>query len=251
MAFFQMDFLSHALGQAVCVNIILPEKREQEGFKTLWLLHGLSDDHTAWMRYTSIERYARDYGIGVVMPCVDRSWYTDTAYGKQYFTFLTKELPEMMAYYFKGYSPAREDNFIMGNSMGGYGALKAALTYPEQYGFCASFSGSVDITRKNLSYNLEEWRSIFGFDLESASQLEGTKHDVFALAKEAKDFPYLYMWCGSEDRLLEGNRQFAALLSQRNVPHTFIISEGHHTWDCWDVQLQNALAFWREQTENN
>jgi len=129
MAFLQLDFRSASLGQAVLVNILLPEEKEEVKFKTLWLLHGLSDDYSAWMRYTSVERYAEQHEIAVVMPCVDRSWYTDTAYGKKYFTFITEELPQKIAYYFKGYSKAREDNIIMGLSMGGYGALKNALDF--------------------------------------------------------------------------------------------------------------------------
>lgn len=246
MAFLEMNFKSAALSQTVVVNIILPEKKEQAKFKTLWLLHGLSDNHTGWMRYTSIERYARELGMAVVMPDVDRSWYTDTAYGKKYFTFITQELPQMMAGYFKGYSAAREDNLIIGLSMGGYGALKATLTYPEKYGFCASLSGSLDITRKNRPYNLEEWRGIFGYDLQSADELAGTKHDLFALAGQSKELPHIYMWCGTEDSLVNINKAFSAHLRDLGIAHTFNTSEGNHSWKYWDMHLQNALAFWKE-----
>jgi S-formylglutathione hydrolase FrmB len=179
------------------------------------------------------------------MPCVDRSWYTDTAYGKKYFTFITEELPAKMAHFFKGYSSAREDNLTMGLSMGGYGAVKSALTCPEKYGFCASLSGSLDITRKNRPYDLDEWRSIFGFDLKSAAELEGTKHDLFALAGEAKDFPYIYMWCGTEDPLIEANSNFSSHLTALGIAHTFETSEGNHSWKYWDLHIQNALAYWK------
>ena len=243
MAFLQLTFRSAALGQAVSVNILVPEKKEGN-FKTLWLLHGLTDDQNSWMRYTSVERYAEQYELAVVMPCADRSWYTDTAYGKKYFTFITEELPSKMAHFFKGYSRAREDNLVMGLSMGGYGAVKAALTYPERYGFCASFSGALDITRKNRPCNLEEWRSIFGFDLKNPAELEGTKHDLFALANGVKNPPFIYMWCGTEDVLIETNEQFSAHLTDLGIEHTFLSSEGRHSWKYWDVQLQNALACW-------
>lgn len=246
MAFLQMDFKSAALSQSVSVNVLLPEEKERTKYKTLWLLHGLSDDHTAWMRYTSVERYAREHGLAVVMPCVDRSWYTDTAYGKKYFTFVTQELPQRIAQYFKGYSDKREDNLIIGLSMGGYGALKAALTYPEKYGFCASLSGSLDITRKNRTYNLEEWRSIFGFELKSADELEGTEHDLFALAEKGENLPYIYTWCGTEDSLIDINKAFSKHLSDLKIKHTFTSSEGNHSWKYWDMHLKNALDFWRE-----
>lgn len=247
MAFLQIDFFSEALSQTACVNVILPENTNKTEFKTLWLLHGRTDDHTAWMRYSAVERYAREHSIAVVMPCVDRSWYTDTAYGKKYFTYVTEELPEKMAQHFKGYSSKREHNIIIGLSMGGYGALKAALTYPERYCFCASFSGSLDITRKNRPYNLSEWRSIFGLDLESAEELSGTKHDLFHLAKSGLDFPFIYMWCGTEDDLLDINRQFSAHLDSLSVKHTFAFSEGDHSWKWWDMHLENALKYFDNQ----
>lgn len=250
MAFLQLKFRSAALMQDVSVNILLPEKKEGS-FKTLWLLHGLKGDQDAWMRYSSVERYAERYELAVVMPCVGRSWYTDTAYGKKCFTFVTEELPAQMAYFFKGYSRAREDNLVMGLSMGGYGAVKAALTYPENYGFCASFSGSLDITRKNRPYDLAEWRSIFGFDLKSAAELEGTKHDLFAIAKETKNPPFIYMWCGTEDALIEANKQFSTHLSDLGIEHTFRYSEGNHTWKYWDAQLKNALACWKAYMDRN
>ena len=97
--FLQMNFYSKELGKAAGVNVIIPDKRynSEKPYKTLWLLHGLTDDHTAWMRFSSIERYANEWGIAVVMPGVDRSWYTNTAYGVNYFNFVAKELPEVLA----------------------------------------------------------------------------------------------------------------------------------------------------------
>lgn len=246
MAFLQLDYRSAALGQNVCVNIILP-KKEVSVFKTLWLLHGHSGDHNDWMRFSAVERYARDLELAVVMPGTDSTWYTDTVYGKKYFTFITEELPALMAGYFKGYSAAREDNLIIGLSMGGYGALKAALTCPEKYHFCASLSGSVDITRKNNPYNLDEWRSIFGFGLQSADELEGTKHDLFALAKSQKNFPYIYMWCGTEDKLIEPNNRLHAHLNNLGIAHEYHTSEGNHSWKYWDMHIQNALSCWKNK----
>lgn len=245
MIFMQLELKSTALGQATAVNILLPEK--QDSFKTLWLLHGRSDDQSAWMRYTSLERYATEQQLAVVMPNADRSWYTDTAYGKQYFTYITQELPEMLSKLFKGYSPAREDNWIMGLSMGGYGALKAALTYPEKYSFCASFSGALDITRKNLPCDLAEWRSIFGFDLESARELAGTQHDLLTLAGQTDAPPYIYMWCGMQDRQLYANEEFSARLTQLGIPHRYETSEGNHTWKYWDEQLKTVLTLIKNQ----
>ena len=139
MAFFEMRYHSDTLKTGVSVNVILPQKcttligmttEGMENYKTLYLLHGLSDDQSIWMRRTSIERYAAEHGIAVVMPSVGRSWYTDTAYGANYFTFITKELPKVCRGFFKGMSDKREDTLIAGLSMGGIRCAESSHVLP-------------------------------------------------------------------------------------------------------------------------
>ncbi len=253
MAYFEMHVRSKVLEMQVTVNVILPEDTSSKGpagapegtYKTLYLLHGLSDDHTAWMRNTSIARYARDHGIAVVMPAVVRSWYTDTAYGSKYFTFVAEELPRLCRSYFKGMSDKREDNFVAGLSMGGYGALKMALTYPERFGGCASLSGALDITYYHKYYDMNEWRGNFGFDITDGSTIKDSENDVFALARrnreQGKPFPKIYMWCGTDDSLIDDNRRYKALLEELSVDFAYDESEGDHSWKWWDMHIQPAL----------
>ena len=247
MALFEMHYKSEALKSNVTVNVILPEypKNEEKGLKVLYLLHGLSGDCYDWIRYTSIERYAKSHGIAVVMPSDGRSWYTDTAYGANYFTFVADELPRVCRSYFKGMSGAREDTYVGGLSMGGYGALKLAVTYPERYAGCISLSGSLDITRKGRTYILEEWRGNFGFDIENAAALEGGDFDLFELTRraagEGKKFPKLYLWCGTEEVLVNVNREYRELLDTIGAEYVYTESEGDHTWKWWDKHIQPAL----------
>jgi S-formylglutathione hydrolase FrmB len=247
MAHFEMQYASRALGMEVSVKVILPEFLKTGGasYKTLYLLHGLSGDHTSWTRYTAIERYAREQDIAVVMPAVGRSWYADTAYGAKYFTFVAEELPAACRGFFKGISDRREDTFVGGLSMGGYGALKLAMTYPERYGGCIALSGSLDVTRRGRPYSLEEWRGNFGYEIESAEALEGGDNDLFALAArnaaEGREFPALYLWCGTEDTLLAVNRRYSAHLTALGVPHVYTESEGDHSWRWWDHHIDLAL----------
>lgn len=245
MAFLEMTYRSAVMQQDVTVNVLLPTVAEGKTYKTLYLLHGLKNDRSSWMRKSSIERYADKYGIAVVMPGVGRSWYTDTADGQPYFTFVTEELPRVCKNYFKGMSDKREDTLVAGFSMGGYGAIKAALCRPETFGACASLSGSIDIASKERQICLDEWRGIFGFDLKSAEDLRGTKHDLFALAKKNYEngtpFPKLYMWCGTEDSLVGANRKFHEMLNSMNVEHVYEESEGDHSWPYWDLHIQTAL----------
>jgi len=251
MAFFEMMFKSEALNMSVSVNVIIPETAkkysEHKTYKTLYLLHGLSDDHTAWTRKSSIERYAADKGIAVVMPAGGRSWYTDTAYGENYFTFVAEELPRTVRGFFKGMSDKREDNLIAGLSMGGYGAVKIALTHPESFYGCAALSGALDISARGYKRFLPEWQGIFGFDLKQVEDLKGSKHDVFAIAEKNKadgvKFPKLFMWCGEQDTLIEDNNRFDALLNELDVDHVYRTSEGDHTWRWWDMHIQSALDY--------
>ena len=243
--FLEMNYKSEALGKDTTLNVIIPQNKEN--YKTLWLLHGLSGDHTAWIRNTNIERYAKKYGIAVVMPNADRSRYTNTAYGAKYFDFIADELPKLCRETFRGMSDRCEDNIIAGLSMGGYGSLKFALSRPEQYGACISLSGSMDITRKGRTCPLDEWKSIFDFTIEDPLTLEGTEHDLFALAekckKENKPIPRIYMWCRLQDYLLNVNYQFDSHLTSLDIPHEFKMSEGDHSWKWWDLHIQNALAW--------
>lgn len=256
MAFLQMNYHSDALKMGVSVNVILPEKAKTmigmaanggNTYRTLYLLHGLSDDQTIWMRRTSIERYAAEYNVAVVMPCVARSWYTDTAYGAKYLTFVAEELPSVCRAYFRGMSDRREDTFVAGLSMGGYGAVKVALTHPETFCGCGSLSGALDISDDTRNRPIDEWRGIAGFDMNSVTELKGTKHDVFALAKQlveaGKPFPKLYMWCGEQDTLLAQNDRFHAYLNDLGVEHLYETSEGDHSWRWWDLHVQDAMKY--------
>ena len=107
MAFIQLHIYSEALGMQTTVNMLLPQKNtmgeigvngavNHENYKSLYLLHGLSDDQTIWMRRTSIERYANEYGICVIMPFGGRSFYFDQQNGEKYYTYIP-ETEEVMS----------------------------------------------------------------------------------------------------------------------------------------------------------
>ena len=155
MALITCDFFSESLEVGTSMTVVLPQTTEEQigvssvdvsehGVPVLYLLHGLSDDHTAWLRYTSIERYATARGLAVVMPAVHRSFYADEAHGHAYWQFVSEELPAIVAAFFR-LSERREDTFVAGLSMGGYGALKLGLHHPERFAAVASLSGAVDV----------------------------------------------------------------------------------------------------------
>jgi len=145
VALLQIDHVSEKVGVNLPLNVILPDDLARGGKaleerKVLYLLHGLSDDASAWPRYTNIEILAREHGLVVVMPSAGRSFYADMANGQAYFSYITEELPAWLAAIFR-ISSARENTYIAGLSMGGYGAFKAAFLRPDLYTAACSLSG--------------------------------------------------------------------------------------------------------------
>lgn len=253
MALMHVDFFSNVLGMCTQMDVILPQQTTgqigMEGtagstFPTLYLLHGMSDDQTIWQRRTSIERYVSDLGIAVVMPTTHLAWYTDTQYGYRYFDYISRELPEICRSFFKGMSDRREDTFVAGLSMGGYGAMKLGLRASETFSAAASLSGALDAsafaTRKNVK-TAAFWEGIFG-DLD---QIPGSDNDLFALAEtlkaSGKPLPKLFMWCGTEDSLYPQNTKMRDHLNALGYDLTYTETPGDHQWKYWDREIQNVL----------
>ena len=251
MALIHCDFFSESLRISTSMYVILPQnttaqigmegKVKKQLHPTLLLLHGLSDDHSIWLRRTSIERYVASLGLAVVMPAVNRSFYTDMAYGQKYWTFISEELPEIARSFFP-LSSAREDNFVAGLSMGGYGAFKLALRQPLKFAAAASLSGSMNIT--TLSERLpSEIELIFG----DYNKISGSENDLFHLAKKlaASDGqkPMLYQCCGTEDSLYKDNIDFMQHCKNLKLEHTFEEEPGIHEWGYWDKKIQRVLEW--------
>ena len=202
---------------------------------------GLSDDDTIWTRRTSIEQYVASLGLAVVMPQMHHSFYTDMKYGNRYWTFLTEELPAAARSFFP-LSHAREDNFVAGLSMGGYGAFKWALSRPEQFGTVASLSGVMDIAAARKSpIRSRVFDLVFGDD-----EIAGTEHDLFALIEQSQNAsqkPKLYQCCGTEDFLYEDNIRFKEAGEKTAYELTAQVETGEHEWGYWDRKIQNVLSW--------
>jgi putative tributyrin esterase len=251
----EVNFMSETLGLLSSMYILLPQRKLAETkskrapkYLTLFLLHGHSDDHTAWQRWTSIERYVEGLNLAVVMPAVHLSFYNDMAHGGNYWQFISEEVPAVVRDLFP-LSSDRKDNFVAGLSMGGYGAFKLALTHPQRYAAAASLSGALDIravtsprSDRNNKIWLAEMRTVFG-DL---SKVPGSKHDLITLAKKvttASIKPRLYQCCGTEDMLHADNIRFRDAARKLPLDLTYEDGPGEHNWAYWDMMIQNVLAW--------
>lgn len=260
MGFFQVNFFSPALCFNTDINVFIPTPNSDEilnhkrsdylydgaKFQVLYLLHGAYGDDTDWMRLTSIEKYAQEHKLAVIMPSASNSFYQNMYRGSDYLTYLTEELPEFAASMFP-ISRKRENTFVAGLSMGGYGAVKLAFEKPEQYAACASLSGAIDILSvigqiKNGDIDGPfRWDSIF----ERGMDIEGTDADIFALIRRRKEegrtLPKVFQSCGTEDFIYLPNVEAHKKLVELGVDLTYEEHPGIHDWDYWDTHMKRVL----------
>ena len=240
MSYLRCEYASEQLKMNTSLILLLPDKAELSRVPVIYLLHGLTDNCTGWTRFSSVERYAREHGAAVVMPEVQRSFYTDMYQGVSYFSYVRDEVPEFCRRTF-GLSDRREQNFIMGLSMGGYGALKCALTVPERYAGCAAFSAVTDLPgriRRAPRCEQMEFAAIFEDPFAIPPEC-----DLFQLAQQAdpQNLPKLLLTCGEQDSLYPDNQRFASLLAERGIRAPFRHWEGDHCWVFWDRSLAMAM----------
>ena len=240
MAHLRCDVKSNVMGMTTSLEVVLPDAGRMKDAPVVYLLHGLSDNCSNWSRFTSVERYAEEKGAAVIMPEVQRSFYADMALGIDYFSYVQQELPEICGRLF-GLSTRREKNYVMGLSMGGYGALKCALTAPKQYAGCAAFSAAIEM-EKRIQY--AEGR--LARELQAVMGPEGKvppEMSLQALLQKRKgaQLPKFFVTCGEQDALYAENVRFMDELKKKGAAVRFEHWEGNHQWEVWDKSVRMAL----------
>lgn len=241
--------ISKMMGRDMPYRIIVPVgyANSTERYPVLYLLHGLTGHFNNWTDKTKIAEYAAAQKLLIVTPEGDNGWYTDSATvpKDKYESYIVKELIPEIDKKFRTFAD-RDHRAIAGLSMGGYGAIKLGLKYPEMFVLSGSFSGALgaaSITEKQVPGAIgRSIDAIFGpvnTELRKAS-------DPFDMIRQAttekiKNFPFLYIDCGTEDFLFSTNRDFVALLLEKKVPHEFRQLPGGHTWTYWNTQVEEFL----------
>ena len=260
MALLRCDFFAETLGLSTSMTVILPQETSRqigmsgsvsEDVPVLYLLHGLSDDDTIWSRRTSIERYVAPLGIAVVMPQVHQSFYSDEVHGLPFWTFLTEELPDLVHGFFRT-STRREDTFVAGLSMGGYGAMKWALREPYRFAAAASLSGALAAqpSQRGRRSGVRA-RDAAGLRRRPDGLAPTTTCSTCVRTADPASCPHLYVACGTDDFLRPANAGFVADRARRaacrsrcaSVPVTTTGSTGiGRSRTCWPGSRCGAVT---------
>jgi putative tributyrin esterase len=246
-----VQFHSALIGKTLPYNVILPAdyRVSAKRYPALYLLHGWAGHYSDWLTRTNVADYAAQYRMIVVMPEGNNGWYTDSesAATDKYETYILRELiPDVQRRYRT--IESRYGRGIAGLSMGGYGALKFGLKHPETFAFAGSLSGALAASTWKeadlgaLKSIYDSLRNTFG---PEASETRKT-NDIFETVRrftpaQVTALPYFYLDCGTEDFFLGVNEQFAALLSEKKIPHEFRELPGAHGWQYWDQQVKELL----------
>lgn len=258
MAFIQMNMMSHALMRSVSVNVILPvdkivlpgmPKREDKPYKTLYLLHGLFGNHMDWINGTSILRWAEEMNLAVIMPAGDNSFYVDQKEAHDnYGEFIGVELVELTRKMFP-LSRKREDTFIAGLSMGGYGAIRNGLLHHDIFSHVAGLSSALITDNiENRTIDNPIWfegkgyaESCFG-DLSKVNV--SNKSPKWIISQELdhlKKHSKFFLCCGLDDSLLEANRSLSKYMIDKGLDVIYKEGEGGHDWDFWNTYIKHVL----------
>lgn len=249
MAIFRGTIRSKSLMMDTMVNVIVPYEHfyiapKTPHNKTVILLHGLKQNADAWNRMSRIEQYAHAAGFNVVIPEVQRSFYTDMPHGLKYFEYVAEELPEMIRTVFN-IPVDGEHLYAAGLSMGGFGAMKCALTYPDRFAGAMSFSGALrcmeNVSKYPEIFPPSEFQAILGMNLECAPE-----NNLMLLAEkaaQAKRKPKLYIACGTEDFLISENREVHNHVKKLGFDVIYEEWPGIHDWVFWDRACGRSLAF--------
>lgn len=249
-------FRSAVLRRHTAITVIIPTPEEEskpigKDMKVLYLLHGLHGDESSWVRNTNVERYAKEKNTVIVMPGVGNSFYQDMVHRDRFFTYMTEELPKFIQGLFP-VSKKREDTYVAGLSMGGYGAFYLGLSRPDLYGGAASLSGAVDIGFRVTPAKLPAGAPMpffvedcFG-DITKVAYSDRDVMELYLRAAEGgKEIPKLYQSCGTKDYLYGMNKLFYARMTEAGAKIQWRETEGmEHEWDFWDMEIKYLLNNW-------
>lgn len=239
-------FYSPALGEQTPYMAVIPDHLVgKSDVPYVHIVHGMTDDVTIWLRLTHLEELLAAHGYAAALTFAENSYYTDMAHGKRYLSAVADDFPAFLTET-HGFSRDREKRGIMGNSMGGYGAFKLALTYPDRYCAAVSLSGVTDIVYRFVDCGFWRDHGVANWGENYRETLPDSSADLYRLVRDIEKSgvtrPLLRQICGTEDYLYPDNVRFRAFMDTRNGwDYSYFEDTGIHWWDFWDRVLPDVL----------
>jgi putative tributyrin esterase len=238
---------SAALGRTMKYRVLLPHgyADSEERYRTLYLLHGLTGDYMDWSTRTDLARAARALPLVIVMPEGENAWYTNAANkGPRFEDYIADDLVNDVESKYRVIR-SRYGRAIAGLSMGGYGALKIALTHPGTYAAAGGFSSALGVTDPKFDDQLTSFKDQLYRIYGPAGSETRVANDILLIAGKAKPdgTPSLYLDCGTSDGLLDENRELVAILQKRGIAYEYHELPGAHTWDYWNRRVDVFLPW--------
>ncbi|AUI72622.1 alpha/beta hydrolase family protein [Companilactobacillus alimentarius] len=245
MVHLKINYFSNALLKDCQMDVCLPdENKTKDKLPIIYLLHGMSDDNTSWIRKTRVERLLKSTKVALVMPNADLSWYANTPYGMNYYDEIAYEIPRVIHELFPQLSDKREKNFVVGSSMGGYGAFKLALS-TNKFSYAAALSGAFN-PKSNLVLRSFRPEKYWYGTLNQLDDFDTSVDNLDYLAKTrstSEPLPKFFAWCGKQDFLYQDNLNFINTMNQLNIPIEHKFTDGKHDWYYWDKYLEEILKW--------
>lgn len=254
MVLFRGDIKCKSLQRRTSISVILPadnihflqdsEEIVPQPYKTLYLLHGLYGSDDIFLANTSIQKFAEDWGIAIVIPCGENSFYVDNENAHAYYgEYVGQELLDITRNIFP-LSSKREDTFIAGFSMGGYGAIRNGLKYYKNFSKIGMVSAALitdDIVNYTDDDNVLRSSSFYESCFGNLDNVKNSDKDPKYLLENCDDIPDIFMACGVDDFLYGRNVDFYEFLKSRNIDVEFIQDSGEHTWDFCDKYVKEFI----------
>ena len=242
--------VSRLMGRELPYRVVLPVKyaeTKDKRYPVIYLLHGLTGHYENWTNLSKLAKYAAAFDTIIVTPEGENGWYSDhsSKADEKWESYIVQELIPEVDKRFRTLA-TRDKRAIAGLSMGGYGSIKFGLKYPDKFVVVGSFSGALGAA----SFTEKQIPGAIGKTIDGIFGPVGSdtrkSNDIFEIVRsltpeETRELPFIYLDCGTEDFLIQNNRDFVALLSEKKVPHEYRQLPGAHNWQYWDRQVQEFL----------
>lgn len=233
MVLINLSYRTNYLHTYFKTTVVIPDTNKSD-YPVVWLLHGYTGDNTAWSKHVYIEELARKYDWTIIMPDGLNSFYSDSKFIPYESFFMEEFIPKMQNLLPISRDPQK--NYLVGSSMGGYGALKFAFKNTDKFGKVAALSPITDIEHFRDNPQCPMSQEVFNAIFDSPEKI--AKNQLINLYNNRQPKLPILTLCGDSDFMHEDNVMFKNFLSIHAKGHyTWMPVSGNHSWKVWSENI--------------